>query len=1188
MPNVSIPSAPSTVTSSSPSLAPSRKPFASPPQVGSLSKFSPVLHRPHMKTTRVRSIAAAARGSTLKLPLGALPLDTVTLSPIHLPWASLLCSNPAFPSIDVVEDQMLIGRKAPCGLIVNHQAISGIHCRLYRKGEKAETALNEGEPTAVTTGALHKVEESKECGDGSDVGGEEEEEDEESEDRVRAVDAVIDDKNKRKSKIKVSEMLSFFPSATPRPSSPSPPADSPDEVLWKGTKNAKMSQQRLDCPRPHEMWLEDLSTNGTWLGEDATGTKVGHGLKVPLRNGSVFTLLLPTSGNSHERISYTLRVNGESPVGVDDDAPTETVTLVFTDIESSTNLWEACPQVMQAALEEHDRVLRTLLARFRGYEVKTEGDAFMVAFFTVLDAVKWCLAVQEAFLRMKWDDALLHLPSARKEYIDASGARVLEGTDAQLVFNGLRVRMGLHVGQPSCRRNPTTKRMDYYGKVVNLAARVSDAGHGGQIVCTKEVCQIVQEEVQREKERAEQEWVEEREEEDEEDSDEEDIIPSPTDPSPHPHQRLDSITPPTSQHSTGTEETFSALLHPPSTVSPSPASPRRPPMSPDRVARITSHLKQKPSTLDHTLEHLTDLHSVTFVDCGSVALKGIAGPTRIFQVSSVSLTGRRWEPALRAKGVKEGGEGKTVVGESAPEAPPGAPLTLTLYNKHSIPVQIQRNILRSRRRAKMGSLVAEGEEPTTPSPTVQSGPPPSAESPRSVEGSKGALKGSGESRKSQRGSVRFAGAGAATATPSAALATLAELVQVEERRMAAPPPPPSHDGPSGGDTLDLSQAQLPIVQPSRVSAAVAKVEAVTAPTLPVRSGSRTGSSALAASIMQSRGVGASPRQSLLGSPSPHVTPPPPALSPSASTRPAPTAPSATITGQFISAPVPLSTPSSPTLSASAKPFLPSATSSMDSVPLGDTNLSHSVSSPPSPGPPLSSLSLSRAPRPPSHRHRRSISSSHSPISSHTFPRSHSRKDGQRQGEIDRMAEGCSAAFEAEARQRRGGGRASGVTVGSRAQPRGGYQARRYATLNSHWSEVAGCGRVQGVALGGPGGAGEVEALYAQQQAQIRAQVIAQQQAHAYSLQLLFQQQQQLQTQWLYLQQQQGGGGVGVGGGGGVGGVAEAQGVVGGGAVGQQLFFPPAQTPPFGLSPAVSSSVPFSYSFPAGSQWTGWL
>ncbi|HEY0093538.1 MAG TPA: adenylate/guanylate cyclase domain-containing protein, partial [Archangium sp.] len=61
-------------------------------------------------------------------------------------------------------------------------------------------------------------------------------------------------------------------------------------------------------------------------------------------------------------------------------APTGWVALVFTDIEGSTRLWEHCSAGMREALEVHDRTLRARLEATHGYEVKTQGDSFMVAF----------------------------------------------------------------------------------------------------------------------------------------------------------------------------------------------------------------------------------------------------------------------------------------------------------------------------------------------------------------------------------------------------------------------------------------------------------------------------------------------------------------------------------------------------------------------------------------------------------------------------------------------------------------------------------------------------------------------------------------------------------------------------------------------------------------------------------------
>eukprot|EP00727_Mastigamoeba_balamuthi_P010947 m51a1_g6475 putative adenylate guanylate cyclase (2810) ;mRNA; f:78846-93655 len=53
------------------------------------------------------------------------------------------------------------------------------------------------------------------------------------------------------------------------------------------------------------------------------------------------------------------------------------VALVFTDIQGSTSLWEWDPVVMKASLKLHNKIMRKCISAHRGFEVKTEGDAYI-------------------------------------------------------------------------------------------------------------------------------------------------------------------------------------------------------------------------------------------------------------------------------------------------------------------------------------------------------------------------------------------------------------------------------------------------------------------------------------------------------------------------------------------------------------------------------------------------------------------------------------------------------------------------------------------------------------------------------------------------------------------------------------------------------------------------------------------
>ncbi|MDT5190829.1 MAG: hypothetical protein QOI28_3080, partial [Mycobacterium sp.] len=119
-------------------------------------------------------------------------------------------------------------------------------------------------------------------------------------------------------------------------------------------------------------------------------------------------------------------------------APSGVVTFLFTDIEGSTRRWEADAESMRAALAAHDDVLRAAIDGHGGFLFKHTGDGVCAVFASPSSAVDAAVAAQ----------------------------RTLE----------LPVRMGIATGEAELRGS------DYFGAVLNRAARVMSAGHGGQIL----------------------------------------------------------------------------------------------------------------------------------------------------------------------------------------------------------------------------------------------------------------------------------------------------------------------------------------------------------------------------------------------------------------------------------------------------------------------------------------------------------------------------------------------------------------------------------------------------------------------------------------------------------------------------------------------------------------------------------
>jgi class 3 adenylate cyclase len=119
-------------------------------------------------------------------------------------------------------------------------------------------------------------------------------------------------------------------------------------------------------------------------------------------------------------------------------APSGVVTFLFTDVEGSTRRWESDADAMRPALAVHDKVLRAAIEAYDGFLFSHTGDGVVAAFASPISAVNAAIDAQRE----------LQLP----------------------------VRMGLATGEAELRDG------DYFGTVLNRAARVMAAGHGGQIL----------------------------------------------------------------------------------------------------------------------------------------------------------------------------------------------------------------------------------------------------------------------------------------------------------------------------------------------------------------------------------------------------------------------------------------------------------------------------------------------------------------------------------------------------------------------------------------------------------------------------------------------------------------------------------------------------------------------------------
>ena len=129
------------------------------------------------------------------------------------------------------------------------------------------------------------------------------------------------------------------------------------------------------------------------------------------------------------------------------ELPHGTVTLLFTDIEGSTQLQHRLGERYQEVVGEHRRLLEAAFAEHGGVVVDRQTESFFVVFTRARHAAQAAADAQHALAEQEWPD----------------GVRV-------------KVRMGIHSGDPEVAGDR------YVGLAVSRAARVCASAHGGQVL----------------------------------------------------------------------------------------------------------------------------------------------------------------------------------------------------------------------------------------------------------------------------------------------------------------------------------------------------------------------------------------------------------------------------------------------------------------------------------------------------------------------------------------------------------------------------------------------------------------------------------------------------------------------------------------------------------------------------------
>jgi class 3 adenylate cyclase len=217
-------------------------------------------------------------------------------------------------------------------------------------------------------------------------------------------------------------------------------------------------------PRKKDLRFNCTDTGVEWHG----GTRAPGKYKIHFKNSTAAPLCVNwarslstpwVSGLDVASNHYFRDMFSEELIAADTSFSVKNIVLLFTDIRGSTNLYERRGDARAYALvKEHFKILFESVRRHNGALVKTIGDAVMASFLTPRDAVAAIFDAQDRF------------SAFNKE----------QNSENQII-----IKAGVHGG--ACIAVTLNEALDYFGRMVNMAARIQGESKGGDIVLSRAI-----------------------------------------------------------------------------------------------------------------------------------------------------------------------------------------------------------------------------------------------------------------------------------------------------------------------------------------------------------------------------------------------------------------------------------------------------------------------------------------------------------------------------------------------------------------------------------------------------------------------------------------------------------------------------------------------------------------------------